>query len=155
MELSLIEVGQGNGNGLAIDKNSDSVLRTTDLVGCIAVLIVGKNECFMIHSDSNTKDGKGGISLIDGIKSLGLNTGESYDIGLIGGSSEESFDIKYKEVQKLLSNTTLKMSYSNVDTAYLTSTGVMAPTKSSLAEKLQIELSDLELTKPREGPSFS
>lgn len=44
MELTLFEVEQGNGNGLVIDRNSDSVLRTMELSSCIAVLIVGSDQ---------------------------------------------------------------------------------------------------------------
>lgn len=148
MELNVVKVEQGNGKGQYIDKDSDAVLRTTDLVGCIAVLIVGKERCCMIHSDVNNTHGIGAISLGDGIKLVVTDLNEHYEIGLIGGASPESLNAKYKEIQRVLPQTCLKMAHIGVDSAYLDSHGNMAHTKVSLAKKLGIVSSDLELTTP-------
>lgn len=154
MELNLFEVEQGNGKGLAIDRNTDSVLRTMGLSSCIAVLIVGSNQCVMIHSDSNLAAGKGRLSLVNAIRSLGLNRHEHFDIGLIGSLVVDSLNMKYEEVCKVLPNTRLKMLSSNEDSAYLTSDGVMAVSRRALAEQLHIEPDDLVFTLPRSGLSL-
>ncbi|MBA4696876.1 MAG: hypothetical protein H2069_05790 [Legionella sp.] len=100
MHLNLVMVNQGNGQGQSIHRGSQQILQTEELVGCIAVLIVGKNKVSMIHSDSNWALGKGAVSFVDGIKLLGLEPAEKYLIGLIGGSSVESLKLKYDELKK-------------------------------------------------------
>lgn len=152
MKRQLVIVEQGNGNGQFIDKNSDSVLKTTDLVGCVAILIEAKNHCYMIHSDSNTNGGIGSLSLVKGINALGLDKKAHYKIGLIGGTTKAGLNIKYIEIQKALPNTSLVVTYFNSDSAYLESTGLMAHTKNSLAQQMGINSKDLELIS---SPSYA
>lgn len=144
MILHVVSVEQGNNNGQSIMKGSNCVLKTTDLIGCIAVLITGNKMCYMIHSDTNGSTGKGNTTLIEGIRSLKLDEQEPYEIGLIGGSSLQSLKLKYHEIKKILPNATFKKSHEGADSAYLDSLGHMAHTKRELAEQLHdnIVLSD-------------
>ena len=146
-DLIRVDVEQGNGNGKSIDSDSDRVLCTADLIGCIAILIYDEtnNKNYLIHSDSNSTSGKGSISLEDGINGLGLSKESSYKIGLIGGMAIESIKKKQDIIEKLIPNSKFVdiESASNSDTAYITGQGIMARNKRGLQEVMG--LSDLQL----------
>ncbi len=148
MRYTLFTVEQGNGNGQSIDKNSDSLLRTSDLIGCIAVIIIGETKCSLVHSDSNYMGGIGCISLAHGIKLLNIKMNEYYEIILAGGSSLISLNNKYKEIKKILVNSNVRYAAFDIDTVYLDSTGIVAYSKSSLAQQLGVDIDDLELDEP-------
>lgn len=140
-QLDKIEVLQGNGNGKTINLGSNQVLNTTDLVGCIAVLIVDKKnkKCHMIHSDVNGSQGIGGISLEDGIKKLGLSKNNNYEIGLLGGMNPAALENKQRVIQQILPKSTISTKL-NSEGAFLAGEGgFMAPTRTQLAQKMGVE----------------
>lgn len=149
MRLNKIFVQQGNGNGLFIDKESEElVLATADLCDCIAVCLVGDENVYLIHSDANNAKGVGATQLQDGIKGLGVDLNAEYEIGLFGGNSDEAISHKLAHIKSFMPNISCKITHSCCDAAYVTNNGIMAHTKRSLAEKLSIELDDLEIVSP-------
>lgn len=148
MQLTLIDVKQGNGNGLSIERESDSVLRTTDMVACIAICIPTDNHLHMIHSDTNSTGGVGSTSLADGLKALGLDLQGSYEIALFGGISKRGLQSKFEHIKTIMPNVSLAHTHDNCDAAYLTSSGEMADTRKALSEKLDVAYEDLEFLSP-------
>lgn len=141
------EVKQGNGNGQSIDYASDDILYTYDLVDCIAILIIDKNNsCHMIHSDADHTDGKGAINLIDALKALHLSSKETYQIGLIGGQSNHALAHKANTIKTYLPKATIIFKKAMSDGAYLTGNGDMAYSKRQLAKMLNVD--HIEFDKP-------
>lgn len=136
--LKKTEVSQGNGKGKTIPKDKGEVLFTTDMVGCIAILGVGTDNCFMIHSDNNGTSGIGKVTLEDGLKGLGVGSSSVYTIYLIGGESSEGLQSKQDAIQQILPSCTINK-IGNYGSAYLTGDGVYAITNSNLKEKLGVD----------------
>ncbi|WP_133127799.1 hypothetical protein [Legionella nagasakiensis] len=132
-------VEQGNGHGKSIEHGSEDILYTSDLVGCIAVLIVDEENCYFIHSDSNLANGKGSVSLKDALQELGLSKNRHYRIGLIGGESEDALTHKQRAIEAVLPDIEVIYRHAMADSAYLTGNGCMAHTKRALAEKLGVD----------------
>lgn len=156
MELELVEVLQGNSNGCAIERSagSDVVLRTTDLVGCIAVLISGVEKQYLIHSDSNNASGKGYIAFVTGVARLVTSRNENYKVGLYGGESVESLQKKFADLKKVLPHADLEKMVLGSDSAYLTQNGIMVANKKELAKQLKIDLDELHFVTSEQGSSF-
>jgi len=95
----IIKVGQG---GYAIAKIGENVqLETYDIIECVGVLAIGKNECLLLHVDIYT-DVEG---ICEVIKNY-FNTDETLELRLIlannptlvDSESSQAIDINYKNV---------------------------------------------------------
>ena len=60
--------------------------------------------------------------------------------------SKESLNIKFNAIQEFMPNVSLVSTYDNCDAAYLNSNGEHAHTKQALAEKMNINYEELELS---------
>lgn len=148
MKLKLVEVYQGNGKGQLIAAGSQRVLKTSDMVGCIAVCLCGKDTLYMIHSDSNNASGVGKTSLEAGLKALVLDTMVDYKMFLFGGETQASLYKKAEVVQRVLPNASLEGVFLGVDSAYLTGAGQLAPSKRLLAAAMSCPVEELEFVPP-------
>lgn len=140
LQLYKIDVLQGNGNGKSINFDSKNVLATSDLGPCVAILIIDENlrKCFMIHSDSNRTSGKGGVSLENGFKQLGLDENACYKINLIGAMDKEALENKKSVIENLLPNSIITCE-KNGESAYISYDGSTASTRKALAEKMNVD----------------
>ncbi|MCF6775695.1 hypothetical protein L3V83_03805 [Thiotrichales bacterium 19X7-9] len=140
LNLTLISVNQGNGNGKKIPYSDipNTVLRTTDLVDCIAILIKDDDMCYMIHSDSNTPTGIGKVSLENGLLNLGLSKDKVYSITLIGGQSESALMHKENYIKSILTKAIVESKIPMKDSAYLVNNGITSHIKRDLTTKLGV-----------------
>ncbi|MEU9663929.1 hypothetical protein [Streptomyces chartreusis] len=134
-ELIGVYVPQGNGNG---NWTSDhrAVLYTFGIDSCVAVCASNGAEAFMIHSDSMMDGGFGRIGLAVGLRNLipSLGTGSGWNVVLIGGSSAQVA----AHLTEHIPNATI-YDYGYSDSAYITGSGVAAPSKRVLAERLGVD----------------
>jgi len=142
IQLSGIQVQQGNGNGQIISRNRENcVLATFDMGPCVAVCGFNDSIAFMIHSDSMRDVGVGKVDLITGLKKLvpELNDGNGLTITLFGGRSKATQRLLDKHLPQAKIETTSTES----DSAYLTNDGFSGPVKRILAEKLHVDSIDI------------
>ncbi|MCP3678918.1 MAG: hypothetical protein GY782_00910 [Gammaproteobacteria bacterium] len=160
INLIPISVQQGNGNGKSItySHNQHYVLKTSDLVDCIAVLIIDKNQnkLHMIHSDSHFTSGVGGVSLRTAFRRLDLSSDIEYSIGLIGGQSNKALDNMENHINNLLPQANISHKQSQKENAYLVNDGTIASSKIELSEKLGVgKISLMQLTSSNTQLVFS
>ena len=121
-----VHIGNNKGKKIRFDEKSNEVLYTADLDTCTALIFVGDNSCYMIHSDQVNATGQGKVCLEDGINLLIKDKEASYNIGLIGGSAN-SQDVKLAVIKKLLPNIH-KILLSNAGSASVCGNGTICET---------------------------
>jgi len=139
LALTGTEVRQGNANGATLPASTaNTVLWTSDLVGCVAVCGYNGQIAFMIHSDATGNGGIGRTDLITGLRNLvaGIGTGTGFTLTLIGGSVPGVTE--YLRKAGNLPDATINNG-GEADGAYITWNGKVATTKAKLATELGVE----------------
>lgn len=126
-----VAVLQGNGKGKSIYTYEQSILYTQELTPCTAILIIGKNKNYLIHSDANDFNGVGKVNLQYGIERLIYSFQERqevYKLAFIGGSIA-SIQKKQEIINKILPNSIAIYMEAEARSAYLSAKGEFASSK--------------------------